>query len=303
MTLFTIFDLASLTKPVVTASLAVKLAEHGLWSLDEPVKTYIPDFCGKNKEFVTIRHLLTHTSGLPDWKHFFAIERNRSKILSRIFRSRLLAFPGQKVIYSCPGYILLGVAIEEVTGTTLDILAKEWLFAPLKMCDTMFCPSHEVASRIAATEYHPFLGRVLIGEVHEGSAWMMGGVAGNAGLFSTAIDLARFAQMLLEMGRLKDVRTFSPRSVTLMTTVAAEDEYSRYGLGWRLGGTRFMGDLVSRQAFGHTGYTGTSLLIDPELQIIVIFLTNRVHPFRTLQSKKINCVISKLHNIIVASII
>lgn len=213
--------------------------------------------------------------------------------------------PGERVIYSDLGYILCGVAIEEIAGGGLDSLASEWIFEPLGMKDTMFNPPASLTERIAATEDDPRRGGVLVGKVHDENAWAMGGVSGHAGLFSTAADLAIYAQMLLNGGHYGDKRVLSSRSVELMVSPQTEGLNERRGLGWLLQGesTVTAGDLLSKLAFGHTGFTGTSLWIDPRVDLIAVLLTNRVHPSRERGKGEISRIRALVNNISAGAII
>ncbi len=212
--------------------------------------------------------------------------------------------PGEKVVYSDLGYILLGLAIEQVAGERLDVLASQWIFSELGMAEAMFNPPRALAEKIAATEDDPDRGGVLVGQVHDENAWTMEGVAGHAGLFSTAMDLAVYAQTLHCGGRCEDKRLLSPRSVELMTSSQTEGQNERRGLGWILQSpsTASAGDLLSEGAFGHTGFTGTSLWIDPERELIVVLLTNRVHPTRERGVREIQRLRALVSNLAVAAI-
>ena len=306
MTRDTIFDLASLTKVVVTVPLALQLVERGLWRLDDPLKRFLPRFCDP---VVTIRDLLTHTAGLPPWANLFWRGPGKEKVLEQIYANRwpivsLLFPPGQRVLYSDLGFILLGEAIVQVTGEPLDRLALEWIFTPLGMKETIFNPADELQSRIAATEDDPNRGGVLIGQVHDENAWAMGGMSGHAGLFSTAGDLATYAQMLLNGGLYGEERVLSFRSIELMTSPQTEGLNERRGLGWLLQGKKTVsaGDLLSESAFGHTGFTGTSLWIDPCYRLIVVLLTNRVHPTRERGVTEIRRIRGLVNNLSVGAI-
>ncbi|HIE48034.1 TPA: hypothetical protein EYP84_03990, partial [Candidatus Bipolaricaulota bacterium] len=294
MTPSTIFDLASLTKVVITVPLALILVERGAWTLQDPIGRFIPQLKREWSREVTVWHLLTHTSGLPPWADLFSQAQGRDKALELLYSDKWplaapICEPGERVIYSDLGYILCGVAIEEITGRGLDSLASEWIFEPLGMKDTMFNPPSSLAVRIAATEDDPRRGGVLVGKVHDENAWAMGGVSGHAGLFSTAADLAIYAQMLLNGGHYGDKRVLSSRSVELMVSPQTEGLNERRGLGWLLQGesTVSAGDLLSELAFGHTGFTGTALWIDPRYELIVLFLANRVHPSRERGAEEI----------------
>jgi|Deesub1362B_J571_1020462.scaffolds.fasta_scaffold00606_19 CubicO group peptidase (beta-lactamase class C family) len=283
----TIFDLASLTKVVVTVPLALILVELGVWTLKDPIGRFISELKGEWARKITIWHLLTHTSGFPPWAALYSQGRGKEEILELICTNKWplvspVCGPGERVIYSDLGYILCGAAIEKATGSRLDSLAAELIFDPLGMRDTLFNPPKDLRDRIAATEDDPRRGGVLVGIVHDENAWAMGGVSGHAGLFSTALDLAIYAQMLLNHGHYGSKMVLSPNSVRLMTSLQTEGMNERRGLGWLIQGKSAVsaGDLLSDKAFGHTGFTGTSLWIDPEDELVIVLLTNRVHPSR-----------------------
>ena len=306
MTPATIFDLASLTKVVVTVPLVLQLVERDLWRLDDSLQRFLPEF---NEPAITIKHLLTHTAGLPPWANLFWLGQGKEKVLEQIYENRwpiasALFPPGQRVIYSDLGFILLGAAIEKVTGMQLGRLAREWIFTPLGMKETMFNPPDELRSRIAATENDPERGGILIGTVHDENAWAMGGVSGHAGLFSTAVDLAAYARILINRGSYKDARILSSRSVELMTSLQTEGLNESRGLGWLLQAENSFsaGDMLSESAFGHTGFTGTSLWIDPHYELIVILLTNRVHPTRARGAGKIQRIRALVNNLAAGAI-
>lgn len=307
MTKATIFDLASLTKVVVTVPLTLMLVERGIWHLYDPLKRFLPQF---NVLGVTLWHLLTHTSGLPAWANLFYKGADRERVSQELFGYKWpiitpVCEPGRKVIYSDLGYILLGRAIEEATGRPLDALAREWIFAPLGMQDTFFNPPLTLKPRIAATEDDLSRGGVLVGIVHDENAWAMGGVSGHAGLFSTAWDLALFAQMILNKGSYGGGQILSPASIRLMSSPQTEGLNERRGLGWLLQGNDTLpaGNLLSDQAFGHTGFTGTSLWIDPLYELIVVFLTNCIHPRRTQMQEEMHRIRALVHNSVAGAII
>ena len=308
MTPETIFDLASLTKVVVTVPLALLLIEHGAWRLEDPITRFLPSL--KWGRGVSIRHLLTHTAGLPPWAALFSLAKGKEEVLELLTSEKWpvatpICTPGERVIYSDLGYIILGLAIEKITGKDLAALGREWLFSPLQMQDTMFNPPDSLASRIAPTEDDPKRGGVLVGTVHDENAWALGGVSGHAGLFSTANDLAIYAQMLLNNGHYGATRVLSSRSVKLMRTLQTEGLNERRGLGWLLQGqnTLSAGAFLSEQAFGHTGFTGTSLWIDPQDGLIVVLLTNRVHPSRERGKGEISRIRALVNDISVEAII
>lgn len=275
----TIFDMASLTKVMATATSIMTLVERGRISLQERVVDFFPGVKWRHKD-VTLWHLLTHTSGLPPFKPIHRL--GREGIIRAILESEQLSKPGERVIYSDLGYILLGEIVKEVSGKSLDVYAREEIFGPLGMEDTMFNPPDHLRERIAATEFCKWRGRVLIGEVHDERAYALGGVAGHAGLFSKAYDVAVFAQMFLNMGEYGGVRVLSPAAVREMTRDHTAGLGASRGLGWVINSKNVTssGDLLSKSAYGHTGFTGTSLWIDPELELLVVLLTNRVHPTR-----------------------
>lgn len=289
MTADTIFDLASLTKVVATAPSVMMLVEEGKIRLSDRVSTYIPEFGRYGKQDVTIRHLLTHTSGLrPDldladpWTGYdTAIELATEEVLS--------ARPGERFIYSDINYFLLGEIVRRVSGLPLDRFAEERIFRPLGMRDTMFKPDASLVPRIAPTERCTEFGwpcdgpgaAVLRGTVHDPTARRMGGVAGHAGLFSTAADLSRFCRMLLGGGSIGSSRVLSPLTILKMTTPATPPSHANVrGLGWDIDSSYSSnrGELLPVGTIQHTGWTGTGIVVDPLTRTYVVFLSNRVHP-------------------------
>jgi len=274
MTIHTIFDLASLTKVVATSTAVMQLVENGKLNLEAPVAKYWPEFKGSGKEEITVRDVLTHYSGLrpaldlkPHWSGYVAA-------LRMIEEEKPLSPPGTNFIYSDINFIILGELVWRVSGEPLDAYCAEHIFRPLEMDDTGFKPSSDFRSRIAPTEYQNGKGKMLWGEVHDPIACNMGGVAGHAGLFSTADDLAIFAQMVLDGGRRKNVQILTPLTVKNMTTPQSPpDKMPLRGLGWNIDSS-----LASEGSYGHKGFTGTGIWIDPVSNTYVIILTNRVHP-------------------------
>ncbi len=269
-----IFDLASLTKVMVTTPLILFLLEQGELRLDDPASFFREEF--QHKE-VTIRHLLTHTSGLPAHKLF----TNISNPLENLWKLELENEPGNVVNYSCMGFILLGKIIEKITGKTLAESAQEIIFAPLGMAKTGFNPEKgPFAATELGNEFEQKKGAqpregIMRGVVHDGNAYSLGGIAGNAGLFGPAGDIARFARMFLAQGE----GILAPSTVEMMFTLQTPPYQERRSLGWCLPGPFSSGgDLLSPKAIGHTGFTGTSLWIDWEKKKFVVLLTNRVHP-------------------------
>jgi uncharacterized protein YbbC (DUF1343 family)/CubicO group peptidase (beta-lactamase class C family) len=277
----TLYDLASLTKVVATTTMAMILVDEGRLDLDRPVREFLPGFQGPGKEAVTVRHLLTHSSGLEALAPFFREIRGKEAYVERIQAMDLVYPTGSRSVYSDPGIILLGAILEQVAGQPLEVFVEERVFKPLGMREIRFRPPPGLRPRIAPTEEDPWRGRLVHGEVHDENAFAMGGVASHAGLFGTAGDLARFAQMLLNGGVLDGRRIVSRETVELFTRRAGIPDSTR-ALGWDTKSAEgsSAGTLFSDRSFGHTGFTGTSLWIDPERQLYVILLTNRVHPTR-----------------------
>ncbi len=296
MTSNTIFDLASLTKVVATATSIMILVERGKLRLNDPVSLYIPELKGEGRDRITIEQLLTHVSGYaPD---FDLRERwtGYDEAIKRLIKEPLRNTPGTRFTYSDIGYIALGEVVARVSGMPLDRFARKNIFRPLRMSNTGFHPHPALKPRIAPTEKRSgqmnYLGDSgvnaaaegevwLRGEVHDPTSYRMNGVAGHAGLFSTANDLAIYCQMILNGGKHRGVRILSPLTVAEMTRprVVATSGGTR-ALGWDMN-TSFStnrGDLFPPGSFGHTGFTGTSIWVDPASQMFLIFLSNRVHP-------------------------
>jgi CubicO group peptidase (beta-lactamase class C family) len=268
------FDLASLTKVIATTSAVMVLYDEHRIRLDDPVSKYLRAYRHGAKRQVTIRMLLEHRAGLPPGRNVY--RRGRSSAVARqlILATPLEYRPDEREVYSDVGADVLGFVVEAVSGERLDTFVQEHVFRPLGMRSTMFRPPRALRGRIAPTEIASSRGHALRGEVHDETADALGGVAGNAGLFSTAADLAVFAQMMLDGGTYRGVRIVHDSTVAL---------FSRRAMGWRAlgwetcsGGAscgRYMSDL----AYGHTGFTGTSIWIDPENDLFVIVLANRMH--------------------------
>ncbi len=289
MTVDTVFDLASLTKVVATTTSVMMLVEEGRLRLRDRVADHVPGFGSQGREAVTIAQLLTHTSGLaPDLPLEEAFEGTGTAI-ARTVALPPAAAPGERFIYSDLNFMLLGEIVGRVSGRTLDRFAQERIFGPLGMADTGFDPTARLVPRIAPTEACAPLAwpcggpgaTMLRGRVHDPTARRMGGVAGHAGLFSTARDLARFCAMLLGGGARDGERLLAPLTVARMTRVSTPPHLAdRRGLGWDID-SRYSsnrGDLFPVGSYGHTGFTGTSLWIDPASETFVVFLSNRVHP-------------------------
>jgi beta-N-acetylhexosaminidase len=313
----TMYDIASLTKVVATTTLTAKLAEGDFpvpIDLDAKVERYLPEWTARKqseqglktlfhenpqdmewRHRVTVRHLLTHTSGLPPFKEYWRTSKSKEETLSRIFVEPLDYEPGTKEVYSDLGIILMAEIIERLTGRKLDELAKSSIFSPLGMRDTTYLPAKRLWPLIAPTEIDNQLRHRLVqGEVHDENAFAIGGVSGHAGLFSTAPDLAAFCQMLLNGGVYGHQRILRRATVAQFTTPQQLSNGTRT-LGWAVpteGGSS--GQYYSAHSFGHTGFTGTSIWIDPDRQLFVVLLTNRVNPTR--ENIKIQKVRPALHD-------
>jgi beta-N-acetylhexosaminidase len=299
----TLYDMASITKVVATTTAVMMLVNDGVLDLDDPVRKHIPEWRGNgSKNAVTLRHLLLHTSGLSAYGPLWRELRGRDQYRRRIAGMSLEYEPGTRTVYSDFGIILLGLIVEQASGRTLDVLLRERLFAPLGMRDTGYnplqwpyglmalqldeparSPPDPLMPRIAPTEVDTvFRMRHVRGQVHDENAFAIGGVAGHAGLFSSARDMAVFAQLMLNRGFYGGVRYLDPATVELFTRRA--DPQSSRALGWdtAVPGSS-AGSLFGPGAFGHTGFTGTSLWIDPDQELFIVLLTNRVNPTRDNQ--------------------
>ena len=287
----TMYDIASLTKVVATTTLVAKLAEGDFpvpIDLDAQIERYLPEWAsGPQAEWrhrVTIRHLLTHTSGLPPFKEYWRTSKSKQDTLTKIFAEPLDYEPGTKEVYSDLGIILMAEIIERLTGKPLDVLAREFIFAPLAMPNSMYNPPRKLWSTVAPTEIdNQYRHHLIQGEVHDENAASIGGVSGHAGVFSTAPDLATFCQMLLNGGVYAHQRILRRATIAEFTSPQQLSSGTRT-LGWAApaeGGSS--GHFFSPHSFGHTGFTGTSIWIDPDRQIFVVFLTNRVYPTRDNQ--------------------
>lgn len=327
MTVGTVFDLASLTKPVATTTVVLQLWTDGGLDLDAPVARYLPRFAQAGKAAVTTRHLLSHTSGLPAWEMLYlpapdpgvaaasdtrdsggsralreAAARARAcrsigGAVARICATPALVPPGTRIEYSDLGFIILGHMVERLAGQTLERYCRRRILLPLGMRMTRFAPPAAWRPRCAATEAgnaferekaaeqglgrrFPWRRYLLCGEVHDGNAWYLGqGVAGHAGLFGTAADLARLGVAMLNGGILDGTRILSAEAVRQAAAVQTPGAGPPHrGLGWALGRWPYAGARASPAAYGHTGFTGTSMLVDPEQDLVIVLLTNRVHP-------------------------
>jgi CubicO group peptidase (beta-lactamase class C family) len=314
MTTDTIFDISSLTKVMATAPSIMLLVENGTLRLDDRVKRYLPSFTGAGKDNITLKQLLTHYSGLaPD----FDLSRNWSgyqAALEELWKTKTDSEPGSEFVYSDLNFIALGEIVRAVTGSTLDKFAAENIFTPLGMTDTCFRPQASLLGRIAPTEPRKNtlqylkgqasgigMDQVLRGEVHDPTAWRMGGVAGHAGLFSSARDIAIFAQVLLDKGSYAGGRLLSPLTIQAMTRPQNPPKSNQIrGFGWDIESSYSSprGDILN-EGYGHTGFSGTSLWIHPPADTFIIVLTNRVHPDG---GKDINHLRAVIANIVASAI-
>jgi len=277
-----IFDLASLTKVVGTTTAVLQLLEEGVLDLQAEVGellSHVP----ADKARITLERLLSHTSGLPAWAPLYQLAATPQEVVPELLKLPMEYEPGTQVVYSCMGYILLGHILETVTGTPLKELIQQRVIEPLDLKDTCYNPPEAVLPRVVYTEWCVRRKEFLRGTVHDENAQALGGVSANAGLFSTARDLAKFAQMILNRGEINGKRLLNDSTFELLSKCFTEGLNERRTLGWLLHQKQGSsgGGLLSPSAIGHTGFTGTSLWIDREQELFVILLTNRVHPVRT----------------------
>ncbi|MDE3151495.1 MAG: serine hydrolase [Gemmatimonadota bacterium] len=281
----TIYDLASLTKVIATTTAIMVLYDEGRIHLDDPVRTYIPEFSGGAKDRVTVRMLLEHRSGLPPGRELWHTASSPEEARAQVIATHLYYRPNSRFEYSDLGADMLGFIVERVSGEPLDRFLQERVFGPLGMHDTEFRPDPSLDNRIAPTAPWSSRGYPLQGDVNDDNAFALGGVAGHAGLFSSASDLAVFAQMLLNGGIYNGVRIVADSTVKLFTTRAPHA--GTRALGWdTCAGEGGCGDFMGKTAFGHTGFTGTSIWIDPDRQMFVILLTNRVYDPKVRRSMR-----------------
>ncbi|MFZ3214508.1 MAG: glycoside hydrolase family 3 N-terminal domain-containing protein [Candidatus Acidiferrales bacterium] len=306
----TIYDMASLTKVIVTTTSAMMLVQQKRLDLDAPVMRYLPEFSAAAKfdpnpswrAGITVRMLLLHDSGLPAHRDFYKEAKGHDAVLAKVMAEPLVHQPGTQVEYSDLGFILLGEIIERLTGQTLEQFAKANIFGPLGMSDSLFNPPASLRARIAPTENDAdFRKRLVRGEVHDENAWALGGISGNAGLFSTAPDIAAFAQMILNGGIYAHHRLLARATIQEFTTRQTVGDSART-LGWDVPTPpdSSAGHYFSPESFGHTGFTGTSLWIDPERGLFVVLLTNRVNPSRA--NEQIRQVRPAVHDAIIQAL-
>jgi len=317
----TIYDLASLTKPLITGLLCTRRIENGEVTLESSVSHYLPEFDRTDKQAITVRHLLTHSSGLPAWRPLYILAKgDRERTLAEIANLGLDYKPGTRVVYSDLGFITLGLLLERVARKPIAELAKDEVFQPLELKRTFFNPESSMQTGIAACEmgnayergtsgdsvqetdlekYESWRERLIWGEVHDGNAYFLGGVAGHAGLFSAAPETLMLAnQFLAEQSRLLKAQTCE--LFTENMTVGLEEARS---IAWQLAATKdsAAGSDLPADSFGHSGFTGTSCWIDPHHQRVFILLTNRTHA-RQLPFANINSVRRQFHSLAVAAL-
>jgi CubicO group peptidase (beta-lactamase class C family) len=299
----TIFDLSSLTKVVATTTMAMLLYERGLLDLDAPVSAAVPEFISDaakdpRRHEVTLRMLLSHSSGLPAHEKFFLKTRTRAELLQAAFTTPLAAGPATIAVYSDIGFIILGVALERLADESLDRFCQREIFAPLAMTSTTFNPPTGIRAAIPPTaDDQSFRHRIIQGEVQDENASILDGVAPHAGLFSSAADLAKFAHAMLHDGG----SILRPQTVALFTRRESAPPATSRALGWDTPSSPSQsGKYLSPQSYGHLGYTGTSLWIDPARQLSVTLLTNRTWP--DCSNQAIKQVRPKFHNAIVEAL-
>lgn len=306
----TLWDLASLTKVVGTTTAMAQLVERGEVNLDAPAQQYLPDWIGQGQESVTVRHLLTHRSGLPSFRPYDTLTHDPDSLAILLYRTGLDRSPGQRMVYSDIGAFIMGRIVVTVSGMPLDRYLQTRVFATLGMRETLFNPDASLRPRVAPTEVDTLRGGLVRGAVHDERAYYLGGVTAHAGLFSSAADLSRFATMLLRGGTLDSARILRPETIARFTQYEDSTAYNR-GLGWQkpdrpgmrdqTPSAAWAGRLMSGRAYGHTGFTGTSIAIDPALDLYVILLSNRVNPTR--RNNKIAAVRPRLADAVVSAVL
>jgi CubicO group peptidase (beta-lactamase class C family) len=298
----TLFDLASLTKPIATAPALLLLYQDGLIDLDQSVTEFFLTRNLPHLEKVTLRHLLTHTSGLPPWRALYSNERSREQVIDELFSIELDHEPGAVYAYSCLGYIMLGLVVEAVNKESLDSFIRRRLFEPMGMHNTMFTPNSKGKYVFAATDHSPMRMRKLVGEVHDDNAFALGGVAGNAGLFSSILDLAAFCRCITIREQSCKKMPLGDAVLKHMFQNALPENVGMQSIGWFVKGNEMLpaGHFVSKFTIGHSGFTGTAVLINPAYKLFVILLTNRVCndddglEFRMLRRRIINAVVGAI---------
>jgi CubicO group peptidase (beta-lactamase class C family) len=275
------FDVASLTKVIATTTAIMQLIDKGMIGLEESAWKFIPQLSTGPKRQITIANLLAHTAGFPGAVPLYRECRSRSELLEAIFSIDLLYSPGTVRVYDDFGYVILGLIVERITGSSLSGYCANNIFQPLNMRDTMFLPPERLRERIMPTEIDEERGGLVRGVVHDEHAHLLGGVSGHAGMFSTAHDLGQFAKVVMGHDRSDSGKILSDESVRLMWSRQWQDREGEYGLGWDRIRTSYMNGIDDPDAVGHTGFTGVSLVISPQRDFALILLSNRVHPVRS----------------------
>ena len=313
----TIYDLASLTKPLVTGLLCARSLESGALELDASVSRYLAEFDQPDKSSITVQQLLTHTSGLPAWRPLYLLAESRDEVLNAIAKEPLQAQPGERVTYSDLGFIVLGLLLQRLHGADLDNLAEREIFAPLHLSRTFFRPAEAARTGIAACEngngyerdmcerdfpakaYSKWRESTVWGEVHDGNAYFLGGVAGHAGLFSTARETLRVANQFIGA----QSQLLQRPTCNLFRRNLTPERSEARSFAWQLAATKdsTAGSSLPADAFGHTGFTGTSCWIDAEAERVYILLTNRTHA-RALPFANINGVRRQFHSLASAAL-
>jgi CubicO group peptidase (beta-lactamase class C family) len=301
----TLFDIASITKPVATATSLLILLEQGLVGLEDKVTDVFPEFDTPEKRGITWRHLMTHTSGLPDWQDFHSAGSGRAEALQKLLHTELMHPTGTVMLYSDLGYLILAELVRRLSSQTLSEFFHRHVAHPLRLRHTAFNPLDAgIEAPIAPTQYCPWRQQLLRGVVHDENAYVFGGEGGNAGVFSTAPDLWRFARMILNGGELDGARILSRRTVERMTANHNPRKVAPRGLGWDIKGEGLgymsCGELMRPGTIGHTGFTGTSLWMEPQSGLIVILLTNRVHMSRDKNQPDMVRFRPRVHNLVVS---
>ena len=281
---YALFDIASLTKIVATTTAIMQLIERDALSLDDRAVRFLPRLDRPGKNEITIRQFMTHTAGFPGPYHFYRFCRTRAQLIDALYAVDLVLSPVATRLYDDISFMLLALIVEEVVGARFDAHCAQFIFEPLRMRNTSFRPSSK--GQIVPTEVDPDRGGLLRGVVHDENAYVLGGVAGHAGLFSTADDLMRFATMMLGArirlaadGPVDPV--LSDASIARVRQREWRDDEGEYGLGWDRVRPHYMGGIDDADAIGHTGFTGTSIVISPRRELAITLLSNRIHPKRS----------------------
>ena len=300
-----LFDLASLTKPLATAAAVLHLQEKELLMVSDTVASYIPGFERKETSTITVQHLLTHTSGLPDWLPLYEPKFNKAEGWEKLVNAPLRCEPGVEMVYSCLGFILLAELVRRVAGVSLNEYCRRHLYEPLGLTNLQFNPCL-VRDDLVPTAYCPYRRKTLSGLVHDENAFIFDGEGGNAGLFGTAEDVYQFCLMLMNEGRLKHRRVFSPETVHLFLENQNPMNMVPRTMGWdyKIGNDEYMscGEFMPNGSVGHLGFTGTSIWFDPDSKYIVILLSNRVSISREGNIQDMREFRPRIHNLLLSTV-